>query len=582
MKHTHAVRTMLKALAAMAPRRLWLGGMAMACLTVLMGMALLGLSGWFIAATAMAGLVPLTALVFDVFMPSAGIRLLALGRTGSRYAERLLTHDATLAVLAALRERLFRSWAPAGSAWQLRMRPARWLQRLTSDVDALDSLYLRLLVPLAAACGAALLAAVVLAGMRWWLGLLLGLWLLLAGVGLAVWLARKARRPATRRAVALEALRAQAVDLVAGQTDLLMAGRLSAQCERMAATEQRVAQADRQLNRLEARASMGYGAAGALTLAGVLLAVAALAEQGRIGAPGAALALLVALAAMEPFAALRRGAAEAGRTLLAIKRLAPQVQSADAASSLIAQRPAAGVALSLQSATTRPYGSQRVVLGPLSLVVRQGEHVAVVGRSGAGKSTLLLLLAGELLALQGSVAAEPVTWLTQRTELFQDSLRDNLLLAQPEASDAALWQALQDAGLAADVRAMPQGLDTLLGEGGLGLSGGQARRLALARLLLHPAGCWLLDEPTEGLDAATAADVLQRLRQQMQTQAQVRTVVVATHLRREAELADRVLWLEQGRPVLDAPRGSAEFARVLAQLREDADGVAQQGMTPDF
>ena len=116
-----STRAMLVALAAMAPRHLWLGGMALASLTVLMGMALLGLSGWFIAATALAGLVPATALVFDVFMPSAGIRLLALGRTGARYGERLVTHDATLAVLAALRERLFRSWAPAGAAWQLRL-----------------------------------------------------------------------------------------------------------------------------------------------------------------------------------------------------------------------------------------------------------------------------------------------------------------------------------------------------------------------------------------------------------------------------------------------------------------------------
>ncbi|MDH1904082.1 ABC transporter ATP-binding protein, partial [Comamonas aquatica] len=175
-----STRAMLVALAAMAPRHLWLGGMALASLTVLMGMALLGLSGWFIAATALAGLVPATALVFDVFMPSAGIRLLALGRTGARYGERLVTHDATLAVLAALRERLFRSWAPAGAAWQLRLRPARWLQRLTSDVDALDSLYLRLAVPLVSACAAALLAAVVLGAMHAGLGLLLGLWLLLA------------------------------------------------------------------------------------------------------------------------------------------------------------------------------------------------------------------------------------------------------------------------------------------------------------------------------------------------------------------------------------------------------------------
>ena len=572
------LRTMLAALAAMAPRHLWLGGMALACLTVLMGMALLGLSGWFIAATALAGLVPATALVFDVFMPSAGIRLLALGRTGARYGERLVTHDATLAVLAALRERLFRSWAHAGAAWQLRLRPARWLQRLTSDVDALDSLYLRLAVPLVSACGAALLAAVVLGAMQWQLGLALGLWLLLAGMGIAVLLALRARRPALRRAAALERLRAQAVDLVAGQTDLLMAGRLPAQCARLAATEQAVAQADRQLNRLEARATTAYGMAGALTLAGVLLAVGWLAEQGVIGAPGAALALLVALAAMEPFAALRRGAVETGRTWLSIKRLAPQVVQAQAAINTEVDLPSAGMAVELVQASAQHRGSPQWALQAVDVRIAAGSHVAVIGASGAGKSTLLSLVAGELPAVQGRVAALPSTWLTQRTELFQDSVADNLRLAQPGASDAQLWQALEDAGLAADVRAMPQGLETRLGEGGLGLSGGQARRLALARLLLHPAPVWLLDEPTEGLDAATARDVLACLDKQMKGH----TVIVATHLRREAKTADRLLWVEGGRLRGDALSGTADFDKLLARLRDDATAPAVHAMAKGF
>ena len=573
-----STRAMLVALAAMAPRHLWLGGMALASLTVLMGMALLGLSGWFIAATALAGLVPATALVFDVFMPSAGIRLLALGRTGARYGERLITHDATLAVLAALRERLFRSWAPAEAAWQLRLRPARWLQRLTSDVDALDSLYLRLAVPLVSACAAALLAAVVLGAMHAGLGLLLGLWLLLAGMAIAAVLALRARRPALRRAAALERLRTQAVDLVAGQTELLMAGRLPAQCARLAATERSVAQADRQLNRLEARASMAFGMASTLTLVGVLLAVGWLVEQGVVGAPGAALALLVALAAMEPFAALRRGAVEAGRTWLSIQRLAPQVVQAPAAIEIKVNEPPPGCAVRLQQAAAQHRGSPHRALAAVDLQIPAGTQVALIGASGAGKSTLLSLIAGELPAVHGQVLAQPCTWLTQRTELFQDSLRDNLRLAQPGASDAQLWQALEDAGLAADVRALPEGLDTCLGEGGLGLSGGQARRLALARLLLHPAACWLLDEPTEGLDAATARDVLQRLRQQMHGH----TVIVATHWRREAETADRLLWVEGGRLLAEARRGTTDFDKLLGRLREDAAVVAAPATAKGF
>ena len=210
-------------------------------------------------------------------------------------------------------------------------------------------------------------------------------------------------------------------------------------------------------------------------------------------------------------------------------------------------------------------GSRVPALHALSLRIDRGERVAVVGPSGAGKSSLLALAGGELAPRAGRVDARPCTWLTQRTELFQDSLRDNLRLADPGADDGRLWSALQSAGLADEVQALAQGLATPLGEGGLGLSGGQSRRLALARLLLRPADVWLLDEPTEGLDTATARDVLRRLREH----AGGRTLLIATHLRREAALADRLLCLRRGRIVADLRRGTPGFDAALAALRPD-------------
>ena len=564
MKRTDDLRAVLRLFVATSARKLLLGG-ALAALTVLMGIALLGLSGWFIAATALAGLQAATALAFDVFMPSAGIRLLALGRTFSRYGERLVTHDATLAVLATLRERLFRGWAQPEAARRLLLRPARLLFRLTGDIDALESLYLRLLVPFGVALGAALLAGVVLGAMNVWLGLALAGWLLLAGWGIALVVARRARPAAVRRGLALESLRARAIDLVAGQTELVMAGRLGAQRDALADADRRLARADLELNRLEAGAGFAYGMAGTLTLAAVLLAVGALAERGAIGAPGAALALLVALAAMEPFAALRRGALEAGRSWLAARRLAPRM----AAGALVSSAPMlpvdAQAALTCEGVDVIHAGSRVPALRALSLRIEQGEHVAVVGASGAGKSTLLALVAGELSPQAGRLQARPCTWLTQRTELFQDSLRDNLRLADPGADDRSLWTALQSAGLADEVRALAQGLATPLGEGGLGLSGGQSRRLALARLLLRDVNIWLLDEPTEALDTGTARDVLRRLREH----ASGRTLLIATHLRREAALADRLLCLRQGRVIADLRRGTDEFDAALAALRPD-------------
>lgn len=556
------VQPLLQRFLQSRPRLLLLGA-ALAVLTVLMGMGLLGLSGWFITATALAGLQPATAIVFDVFMPSAGIRLLALGRTLSRYGERLVTHDATLAVLADLREQLFRGWARPEAARQLLLRPARLLFRLTADIDALESMYLRLLVPLAAALGAALLAGVVLGVLHLGLGVVLALWLMLAGGAIAWWLARRARPAAVRRALATEALRSRTVDLVAGQTELAMAARLVAQYDALAQADQRLARADDALNRLEVWAGLAYGLTGTLTLVAVLLAVAALVGRGTLGAPAAALALLIVLTAAEPWAALRRGALEAGRTWLAARRLAPRM--APPALTGGSDGPAQGWALVLSEVTLAHPGSPVPVVRGLSLRVPVGERVAVVGASGAGKSTLLAAVAGELAPRQGSVQALACTWLTQRTELFQDSLRQNLRLADPDASDARLWQVLQAAGLAADVRALAAGLETRLGEGGLGLSGGQSRRLALARLLLRDPPLWLLDEPTEALDALTADDVLQR----MTHAAAGRTLLISTHLRREAALADRLVCLKDGCIAADVQRGTPAFDAVLKTLRAD-------------
>ena len=560
MKHSLLSHPVLRQLLLAQPGKL-IAGAVLAALTAVAGMALLGLSGWFITATSIAGLHASTAIVFDVFGPSAGIRLLAIGRTGSRYAERLVTHDATFAALAAIRVQLFRGWSRPEAAGRLLRQPARLLFRLTADIDALEALYLRLLVPAFTALCAALLAGVALGLMRWQLGLGLALWLLAAGGGIGWLVARGARRPAIVRTRAIEKLRSGAIDLVAGQTDLVMAGRIEAQCAALARIDASLAQADVALQRLETAAGAAYGVAGSATLAGVLLAVAALAQQQTLSVPLAALALLVALTAVEPFAGLRRGALEAGRMLLAMRRLAPRLAAREAAAPPADSAPG----LRLERVSAAHAGSNVAILHDVSLHIADGERVAVIGPSGAGKSTLLAIAARELAPLSGSVSAARACLLTQKTQLFQDSLRDNLRLADPSASDEQLWAALHAAGLDGEVRAFAGGLDTMLGEGGLGLSGGQARRLALARLFLHASTLWLLDEATEALNAQTASDVLQRLR----ARSAGRTLLIASHLRREAALADRLLRIRDGRIVEDVRRGTDAFEAALAGLRGD-------------
>ncbi|MFQ0814065.1 ABC transporter ATP-binding protein [Brucella anthropi] len=538
-----------------------LAGIATAAVTVLAGIALLGLSGWFITATAIAGLSIATAVVFDVFAPAAGIRLLAILRTGSRYLERLVTHDATLAILAALREKLFRSWARPTAANALLKRPARLLFRLTADIDALDSLYLRVVVPVGAALATALVAGIALGLMSPLFGLAVAIILLAAGLGIPLFAARRSEKSMRQRAKGTEALRARTVDLVAGQTELLMAGRLEEQKLAMVRADGYVAASDRRLNRIEIVTGAGFGIVHAALLAGGLVAVGLLMQAQAIGAPVAALGMLVILGAMEPFSALRRGAMELGRTILAARRVAPQLQDAPAPVTL--ENPANGTAVMLENVSVRHDGADRDALKTIDLDIAAGERVAIVGTSGAGKSTLFNLLAGEIPADRGRVAVLPARLLTQRTELFQDSLRDNLRLARADASDRELMDALQAAGLGALIDELPAGLDTMLGEGGLGLSGGQARRLALARLFLTDAPLWLLDEPTEGLDSATAQDVLERLK----ARAGARTLLIATHIGREAQICERIIVLNQGALVQSVGKGSQRFGEILKTMR---------------
>ncbi len=538
-----------------------LAGIATATVTVLAGIALLGLSGWFITATAIAGMSIATAVVFDVFAPAAGIRLLAILRTGSRYLERLVTHDATLAILAALREKLFRSWARPSAANTLLKRPARLLFRLTADIDALDSLYLRVVVPVGAALATALVAGIALGLMNPVFGLVVAIVLLAAGLCIPLAAARRSEKSMRRRAKGTEALRARAVDLVAGQTELLMAGRLADQKLALARADGYIAASDRRLNRIEIVTGAGFGIVHASLLAGGLVAVGLLMRSETIGAPVAALGMLVILGAMEPFSALRRGAMELGRTVLAAKRVAPQLT--DEAEPAAPQQPANGKAVQLKSVSVRHEGAERDALKNITLDIAAGERVAIVGTSGAGKSTLFSVLAGEIQATQGSVAELPTRLLTQRTELFQDSLRDNLRLARADAGDQELLDALEAAGLGTFIRELPAGLDAMLGEGGLGLSGGQARRLALARLFLTDAPLWLLDEPTEGLDSATAEDVLERLK----ARAGSRTLLIATHIRREARICERIIVLNQGALIESVGKETGRFDEILENMR---------------
>lgn len=523
-------------------------GLTLSILVLAMGTALLGLSGWFITATAVAGLAGLGAL-FNVFLPSAMVRFLALGRTAARYGERLSTHDTVLRALAGLRLRLLRGLLDSPWRKTERLRAASALNRITADVDALDGALLRLVLPGLAGGVAILIAAIAL-----WLlvhpvigALIGGGYLLVATLIFAIG-QRRARVPSRRAEAALQALRGRLITLVSARDDLTVYGQIPAAraaCERAA---ERSRAARTQLNRLERRAGLGLDLVTAAVTAGALGLGVALVNAGLTDGPRAAIGVFVALALAEAIAPVRRALTEIGGMTQAARRIAPALAKDSPQTSPSAPDPGAAPALTLQD-VAGPVGTR---FAPVSLCVAPGETVALAGPSGIGKSTVLLMAAGALPASAGrltlgdiEIAALPSAQLhrrllmvPQRSALLAGSIAENLRLAAPEATDAALWAALEATCLAPVIHAKG-GLEARLGPRGAGLSGGEARRLVLARALLAAPQVLLLDEPTEGIDAETAAQVMDGIRTALPETA----LLIAAHRSVELASADRILEL---------------------------------------
>ncbi|MBT9433341.1 cysteine/glutathione ABC transporter ATP-binding protein/permease CydC [Candidatus Sodalis endolongispinus] len=524
-------------------------GVLLAIITLLASIGLLTLSGLFLAGAATAGAAGLYS--FNYMLPAAGVRGAAITRTAGRWAERVVSHDATFRVLQHLRLYTFSRILPLSPGATARLRRGELLNRLVADVDTLDHLYLRVISPLAGALVVTLTVSAALCLLDPRAGLTLGA-IMLAILALLPPLFYRAGKPVGEALTALRAdYRLQLTAWLSGNAELTLYGAAERYRHRLEATEQRWQALQRRQSGLGAGAqSLLLGLTG-LTLTWVLWQVAGDGPSG----PLIALFAFATLAAFEALGPVAVAFQHLGQVIACAVRLNALVQQPpEVIFPAAGPAPAAGGALVVRRVRFHYPEQVAPAIDDLTLAVAAGEHIALLGHTGSGKSTLLQLLTRAWDPQEGEIKLNDVPlreWsesalramtavVEQRVHIFSATLRDNLRLAAPDADDEQLCTVVRQVGL--DKLLTGEGLNAWLGEGGRALSGGEQRRMCIARALLRDAPLWLLDEPTEGLDAVTEQQILHLLG----TLGQGRTVIIVTHRLRGLERLDRICILDRG------------------------------------
>ncbi|MFB6527759.1 thiol reductant ABC exporter subunit CydD [Streptomyces sp. NPDC056399] len=559
------------------------GRMALALLlgSLALGSAvgLMAVSGWLISRASEQ------PPVLYLMMAVTATRAFGIGRAVFRYAERLVSHDAVLRMLAELRVSVYRRLERIAPAGLRRTRRGDLLSRLVQDVDALQDYWLRWLLP----AGAALVVGVASAGFTAWLlpeaGAVLAVGLLVAGVLVPAVSGALARRAERRLAPARGALATAVADLLRGCAELTVAGALRDRIERTRA-------ADRTLTGIASRqaAAAALGAGLSALVCGLTVAAAAVVgvravADGQLDGVALAVVVLTPLAAFEAVTGLplavqyrQRVKHSAERVFEVLDAPVPVHEPARPETP-----PASPFPLELSGLAARHAGQDREALAGFRLTLEAGRRVAVVGASGSGKTTLAQVLLrfldveagmyrlGGVPAwdLDGDAVRRLVGLCAQDAHLFDSSVRENLRLARTGASDEELREALRRARLLDWVDGLPEGLDTLVGEHGSRLSGGQRQRLALARALLADFPVLVLDEPAEHLDLATA----DALTDDLLRATEGRTTILITHRLHGLDAVDEVLVLDEGRTVQRGPyeelaEADGPLRRMLEQERE--------------
>ncbi|NOI57689.1 heme ABC transporter ATP-binding protein/permease CydC [Vibrio coralliilyticus] len=537
----------------------WFGlslGMLLAFLTLFASIGLLTLSGWFLSAAAVAGLT-IARETFNYMLPGAFVRGFAMGRTAGRWGERVVSHNATFKLLTDLRIFFFSKLAPLIPGRVSNLRDADLLNRLVADIDAMDHVYLRLVSPMVVGTLGILGLTALICWFDMELGLTLGAILMAL---LLIWPVLFYKLGKTNGAELTQNkadLRIATLDWLQGYSELTLFG-----------AEERYRNAilnvqERLLKNQYFNAHFAGLAQALLMLANgwtivLMLWLAADGVGGNMPDPMVALVVFATMASVELLMPIAGAFQHLGQTLTSARRLndiilsEPDVQFPE-------QNTQHDNAYSIEyeNVTFRYPDGDSNTLQDISLQIPAKHRIAVVGQTGSGKSTLMQLLNRYWDTQQGDIKIagqsirhwsesqlrQAISVVSQRVDILNGTLRDNVLMASPDASDEALSESLTKVGL--EKLLDDQGLDTWLGDGGRQLSGGEKRRIGIARALLHNGPILLLDEPTEGLDKQTEQQIMQLFEQHFED----KTVVFITHRLVDLDKMDSICLIEQGQIV---------------------------------
>ncbi len=522
-------------------------GLSLAILTLFASVFLLSLSGWFLASTAVAGVAGL--YTFNYMLPAAGVRAAAIVRTASRYAERLVDHNTTFKILAYLRTLAFSKILPLSANQLAQYQKADLLNRFIVDIDALDHLYLKLFSPIVTALIIIVMLFVGLSYINLPIALIISIILTITLLAIPVIFYHAGKQLGETLAKQQSEYRASLINYLQGQAELTL---FNAQDRYRVKLDQ--LESDWLYHQQKQSTLVALSSALVVLIAGFLTLLVLWLITYYTLSPLVALFVFVCLASSEILAPIPTAFIFLGQVLASAKRT----------TALFNQTPdikftEQGKVIDLTTAKLQfndisfSYPNQPFpVLNHFSLTIEAGKHIGLIGKTGCGKSTLLNLVTRTWDPTSGNIFINdtPINQLDEPTlrqviavvpqviTIFSDTLRKNLLIGDPKASDQQLIDVLQQVELS-KLLSTEHGLDLPLGQGGRSLSGGEIRRIGIARGLLHNSPLVLMDEPTESLDQQTEQQIIQLIKQTCQN----KTLLMVTHRLTDNPLFDQVIEL---------------------------------------